>query len=205
MDERDPAAVYRGLIHALKHPLRAQTLGVLEERRASPTEIAEELAAPLGNVSYHVRVLANLGLIRLVKKTPRRGAVEHHYEAVAAAPISREIWEKVPAIASQAVVSAALAEIGRAVNRAASVGGFDRDDVHLTRSRLVLDERGSEELAAAVTRTLERAGQIDRESHERLKSGDHTAELRATVVLMLFADPTRLEASVGMAGPGEDG
>jgi len=33
-------------------------------------------------VSYHVRTLAQLELIKLVKKTPRRGAIEHHYEAV---------------------------------------------------------------------------------------------------------------------------
>ncbi|MDQ4049069.1 MAG: helix-turn-helix domain-containing protein, partial [Actinomycetota bacterium] len=92
-------AGYPALIRALGHPLRAQILGVLQERRASPRQLADEFAAPLGNVSYHVRVLADLKLIRLVKETPRRGAIEHYYEAAAAAKISGELWAKVPAIA----------------------------------------------------------------------------------------------------------
>jgi hypothetical protein len=33
-------------------------------------------------VSYHVRILARLGLIELVRTTPRRGAVEHHYRSL---------------------------------------------------------------------------------------------------------------------------
>ena len=47
---------------ALTHPLRVSILGILEERTASPREIADELDAPLGVVSYHVRQLARSGL-----------------------------------------------------------------------------------------------------------------------------------------------
>jgi DNA-binding transcriptional ArsR family regulator len=196
----DPAVTR--LIRGLGHPLRAQIFGVLQERRASPRELADELGAPLSNVSYHVRVLADLKLIRLVKTTPRRGAVEHHYEAVAAARISGKLWAKVPAIARQAITSAALGEIGRAVNAAASLGGFDREDAHLTRTRLVLDERGWAELGAELRRTLARAQQIDRQSQKRLAGRDHEGELRASLVLMLFEDPPRREGSGG-ANPGE--
>ena len=59
----------------MAHPLRVQILSVLEQRVASPRELSDELEAPLGNVSYHVRTLSSLGLIKLVKKTPRRGAI----------------------------------------------------------------------------------------------------------------------------------
>ncbi|MEA2125613.1 MAG: hypothetical protein QOI80_2395 [Solirubrobacteraceae bacterium] len=48
---------------------------------ASPKELASQLDEKLGNVSYHVRILARLGLIELVRETPRRGAVEHHYRS----------------------------------------------------------------------------------------------------------------------------
>ena len=202
-DVGDPAGEHRGLIRALGHPLRAQILGVLGERRASPKELADELGAPLGNVSYHVRVLADLKLVRLVKKTPRRGAIEHHYEAVAPAQISGEAWAKVPAIVKQAVVSAALSEIGRAVNAAATRGGFDRRDAHLTRSRLVLDERGFAELAAELARTVERAEQIDSESQERLAGADHEGELGAALVTMLFEQLPGLEAPAGERSHGE--
>src|SRR4051795_9957618 len=78
------------VIKALTHPLRVQILRTLEERTASPSEIADEIEAPLGNVSYHVRQLHTLGLIRLVRRTPRRGAIEHHYTAIARAQLVRE-------------------------------------------------------------------------------------------------------------------
>jgi DNA-binding transcriptional ArsR family regulator len=66
---------------ALSHPLRARILDVLREREASPRELAEELDAPLGVTAYHVRRLADLGLIALVRETHRRGSIEHHYLA----------------------------------------------------------------------------------------------------------------------------
>jgi predicted transcriptional regulator len=53
----------------------------LDAGEASPKELAGQLGEKLGNVSYHVRILARLGLIELVRETPRRGAVEHHYRA----------------------------------------------------------------------------------------------------------------------------
>lgn len=72
----------QGIITALGHPLRARILARLDMGEASPKEIAGELGEKLGNVSYHVRILARLGLIELVRETPRRGAVEHHYRSV---------------------------------------------------------------------------------------------------------------------------
>lgn len=71
----------QGIITALGHPLRARILSVLDTGEASPKELATQLGEKLGNVSYHVRILARLGLIELVRETPRRGAVEHHYRA----------------------------------------------------------------------------------------------------------------------------
>ena len=114
------------IIKALTHPLRIQILAALDERTASPSELADELGAPLGNVSYHVRQLAGLGLIKLVKRTPRRGAIEHHYKAVGRPQITDDAWAGTPATVKDAVVGAALGELGSAVTAAASAGGFSR-------------------------------------------------------------------------------
>ncbi len=46
---------------ALSHPMRARILGILDERVASPNEIAEMIDERLPNVSYHVRALLDLG------------------------------------------------------------------------------------------------------------------------------------------------
>jgi DNA-binding transcriptional ArsR family regulator len=76
-------AIFEVYAKALAHPLRGQILTLLEDGgRKSPSELAGELeGAPLGNVSYHVRYLHGQDLIRLVATEPRRGAVEHFYEA----------------------------------------------------------------------------------------------------------------------------
>lgn len=174
------------LVRALAHPLRAKILGILEERRASPRELADELDAPLGTVSYHVRTLAQLKLIKLVKKTPRRGAIEHHYEAVGAARVSDRAWAETPRIVKSAMVRSALGEVSRSVNEAAALGGFDRPDAHLTRTRLTLDERGWQELADAMVKLESLAEKINDESAKRLKAANHDGERECALVMMLF-------------------
>jgi DNA-binding MarR family transcriptional regulator len=51
------------------------------ERRFSPSELAGELGAKLGDVSYHVRELHKLGLLQRAGQRRKRGAVEHYYRA----------------------------------------------------------------------------------------------------------------------------
>ena len=66
---------------ALAHPLRVRLVSELAAREASPVELARDLDQPLGVVSYHVRVLAEAGLLELSNRTFKRGAVQHHYRA----------------------------------------------------------------------------------------------------------------------------
>ena len=174
------------LVRALGHPLRARILGILQERRASPRELAEELRVPLGNVAYHVGKLADLKLIKLVKQTPRRGAVEHYYEATAATVIRNSAWSEAPGLVRKAVAASTLEEIGRSVTQAAFGGGFERSDAQLSRTRLVLDARGWSELAEAIAKFIERAGQVAAQSETRLERADHDGELQASLVMMLF-------------------
>lgn len=63
------------------HPLKLRILAHLDadQGRQSPTQIATALGEPLGNVSYHVRVLVDEGLLKASGTLPRRGAVEHFY------------------------------------------------------------------------------------------------------------------------------
>jgi DNA-binding transcriptional ArsR family regulator len=64
---------------AVAHPLRREILDALAEGAMSPTQLAEKLAQPLANVAYHVRRLAELGVVVLVDSRPVRGALEHFY------------------------------------------------------------------------------------------------------------------------------
>ena len=69
------------LMKAMSHPLRAAILRVLNDRTASPAELARELDDHLHNVSYHTKRLEQLGCVELVKERHVRGAVEHFYRA----------------------------------------------------------------------------------------------------------------------------
>src|ERR687894_689189 len=92
------------LMKALAHPLRQQLLMALSERVASPSELAEELGEPLGNVSYHVRMLVDLGCIELVSTTPRRGALEHHYKAVVRPFFDDDAYASLPVATRRALM-----------------------------------------------------------------------------------------------------
>jgi DNA-binding transcriptional ArsR family regulator len=175
------------LVKGLAHPLRIHILRVLEDRVASPSEIADEIDAPLGNVSYHVRFLARVGLIELSSTQPRRGAVEHYYRAVGRPQISAKAWGQLPQVIKDALVGSTLDAIGQMVAAAARAGGFDGDRTHVSRRAYALDEQGFDELAVAVTELHARAEEIQRESASRLADADGAAPpLEAGAVMLLF-------------------
>jgi DNA-binding transcriptional ArsR family regulator len=176
------------LVKGLAHPLRIHILRVLETRVASPSEIAEEIRAPLGNVSYHVRFLARVGLIELTSTKPRRGAVEHYYRAVGRVSVTDQAWAQVPEVVKNGMMSATLDQAGRVIGAAAARGGFDRSDAVVARREMLLDDQGFAELAAELNGLLERVREIERQSAQRLEgTPDHAeSELDTGLVMMLF-------------------
>jgi DNA-binding transcriptional ArsR family regulator len=178
------------LIKALAHPLRVRILSILETRdMASPNEMADELGVSLGVMSYHVRRLHALGFLELVKRTPRRGAIEHHYRAKARPHVTDEGWAETPSIVKRAMVGASLQQITGFINAAAAQGGFDRGDAHLSRTVVALDEEGWKELAGELAGLMERVDRLQDESLERVKASGEDAETaikRSAAVLMLF-------------------
>lgn len=172
---------------ALAHPLRVQILTTLEDRIASPSDLATELDAPLGNVSYHVRTLADLGLVKLVKRRQRRGAVEHYYQARARAQVSDRAWAQVPGVVKRSMVAVALEQAMDQAGAAAATGGFDRSDSNLSRESLTLDPEGWSDLSQAVGRLHDELAAIQERSAGRLKGTD-SAALQAGLVTMLFEE-----------------
>jgi DNA-binding transcriptional ArsR family regulator len=80
------------LLTALRHPLRRHILRLMADGEAvSPRELSTALRQPLSNVSYHVRVLAEHGVVTLVRTTPTHGSVQHFYRTVLEAPWARQI------------------------------------------------------------------------------------------------------------------
>jgi DNA-binding transcriptional ArsR family regulator len=173
------------LVKALAHPLRLQILSIVEKRTASPKEIAQEIDAPLTHVSYHVRQLAELGVIKLVRTTPRRGAVEHHYRMEARPSITDEAWRAAPEIAKQALVGAVLGHMSAQVNAAAAEAGFSRDGAHLQRLPLEVDEEGWREASKAIAALVDELQRIQADANKRIEE-THAEAMAGMVVLMQF-------------------
>ena len=68
------------LFTALAHPLRRQILReMLSGGESSPRDLAVGLDQPLSALSYHVRVLAECGAIKLIRTKQIRGSTQHFY------------------------------------------------------------------------------------------------------------------------------
>lgn len=65
-------------LSAIAHPLRSTILDLVLERAATITELAVAVGRPHGTVSYHVNVLLDAGMLRIVR-TRRVRAVEERY------------------------------------------------------------------------------------------------------------------------------
>jgi DNA-binding transcriptional ArsR family regulator len=178
------------LVKAIGHPLRLKLLTLLNERVASPSELAEELGEPLGNVSYHMRRLAELECIELVRTTPVRGALEHHYRATARPMFSDDDWAQLPTSIRKSLADAVLAEVVVDIAGAADEGGFNRDEMHVSRTPITLDQQGWIDLNELLQRVMYEALEIQAQSAERLQDADAEDSEPAELVLMLFEPPT---------------
>ncbi len=65
-------------VRAIGQPLRTTLLGLLHERAATVTELAAAVGRPKSTVAHHVKVLAESGLVRVVR-TRRVRAIEERF------------------------------------------------------------------------------------------------------------------------------
>ena len=191
------------LVKALSHELRVEILGILNERMASPNELAKELDEGLSQVSYHVTVLKDYGCITLVKTVPRRGAVEHYYRATSSAFLTDRDWHQLPDSVRPGL-SADLLELifGDAV-RALEEGTFDaREDRHLSRTPLLLDDEGWNEVLKGTEENLKNVIRAQKKSATRMaKSGEEGFSAAISMLVFELPEPPsqRSKASKGKA------
>lgn len=167
------------------HPVRVHILGLLDRRVASTSEICDELDVPFEQADRHVRSLVKIGLVRRVRSTTR-GGIEHHYTATMRPKVHDDAWRRLPLIVRRALHDGGLQEAGSHVDAALEEGGFDRDDIHFSRSALRLDREGWADVARELARVLARVEQIEVESEARLAragSGDYDV---GQVVMLFF-------------------
>ena len=164
---QDPliAFVDERLARAFSHRLRLRILERLNEHGvASPSELAGALGEPLGNLSYHIRILRELDCVELIRTEPSGGALEHFYRAKIDPGLDDEQWSRLPAGFRDTTLNRTLSAILEAASEAGRDGGFDGPDGHASHVELTLDEQGRMELGALLAETLDAVRRINAES-----------------------------------------
>ena len=186
---------------AFAHPLRVQILIILNERVASPNLLAQELDQSLNLVAYHVRVLEKYDCIELVDTKQRRGATEHFYRATRRQFLTDSEWARMPEVLRPGIATAMLKSVFQDVEEAVSSGTLEEvDDVHLSRTPMVVDQQGWSDVATLLGETLERVLEIQAEAGERLANGDELG-IVSKVHLLHFKSPDRKSEASDKAEP----
>lgn len=176
------------LIKALGHPLRQRILHSLGEDVASPSELSKKLGEPLGNVSYHVKILSECNAIELVRTAPVRGAVEHFYRATMRPYFDDDHWAELPLSARRALFDNSLQAIWTHLAAASKAGGLDDPQNHVSFTTLDLDDEAYEAMAEQLRITLERALELQAETANR-RAGlppEEREEHRTELAIMHF-------------------
>lgn len=186
---------------AFAHPLRVQILIILNEKVASPNMLAQQLEQSLNLVAYHVRVLEKYDCIELVDTKQRRGATEHFYRATRRQFLSDDQWSRMPTNLRPGMASAVLQSVFEDIEAASKAGTLDEtDDMHLSRTPMVLDRQGWDDVSATLKGSLERLLEIQGEASSRLAKSDEVGML-AKVNLMHFKSPSSDEMKAQSESP----
>jgi DNA-binding transcriptional ArsR family regulator len=174
---------------AFAHPLRVQILIILNEKVASPNMLAQQLDESLNLVAYHVRVLEKYDCIELVDTKQRRGATEHFYRAIRRQLLTDDQWAQMPASLRPGMATAVRKSIFEDIEEASKAGTLEEvDDVHISRTPMVLDRKGWGEVSALLKGTFDRLMEIQSAASARAAESDDEAMV-AKVHLLHFKSP----------------
>jgi DNA-binding transcriptional ArsR family regulator len=189
------------VVKSLGHPLRQSILQVLSEGVASPNQIAQRLGEPLGNVSYHVKILLENDAIELVETRPVRGAIEHFYRPAMRPLLDDTHWAQLPLVMRRKLFAQKLEQIGDHLLAAGKAHGLARVDTHVSWTPLQLDEQGWRELSDVLAGVVAEAARIEAESLKRLAEAEDTAQpIRSEVAIQHFERAPR-ESSLEPTAP----
>jgi hypothetical protein len=192
LSEQERAAISARLTKAMSHPFRARALIVLNERVASPQELADELGEDRNRAAYHVRELhRTYECIELVRTEPRRGAVKHFYRAIKPAVLWGSYWTAVPLPTREGTSASILKKIFTDATTAFNEGTFEgHPNRHLSRTPLYLDREGWEKLNIIYDEALERVlDEVKPESANRIANGAQGFHAEAAQLTFVLPGP----------------
>lgn len=176
------------LAAALSHPTRVHAMTILNERTASPREIAAEIDEPLNNVTYHVTQLRDLGCIELVRTDSARGGrvLERFYRAAQRSYFDEEAWDVLSERERLGVTGATMKIVAKDIALSMASGAFaSGDGAHVGRSVLQVDADGWREIIELIERSNRETIEIEERVAERAAAGAE-ASIDAKVVILQF-------------------
>jgi DNA-binding transcriptional ArsR family regulator len=205
--KRKRQAVNQSFVKALAHELRVEILGILTERMASPNELATMLDEGLSQVSYHVKVLRDYGLITLIETEPRRGAVEHYYRATASTLLPAQEWRGIGGGLRTAIGARLASELFDGLAAAVEANKLTDADTHIGRTLLVLDPEGWENVRASAQRFTKEVENEQRKSAARVAraNGKAGGAKGYTVGVLAFEDDRDLSKGGKAKAPRRSG
>lgn len=180
--------VNQDLVKSLAHELRAEILAILNERMASPNELAKELGEGLSQVSYHVKVLKDFELIEMTRTEPRRGAVEHYYRAIERAFVPSGMAKEIPKSAQHIIGNGIMEKIDKDVGASLKSGKFyARDDWHTSWTPADLDGQGCQDAEKLADEFIEKFLEIAADSaNRRAESEDGGEHIWTSAAVLVF-------------------
>jgi DNA-binding transcriptional ArsR family regulator len=192
VNPKQPTLANPQLISALTHPTRVHALTVLNERTASPAEIAKELDRSIRHVTYHLEKLEKLGCVELVgvERAHGGGVVAKRYRATQRPWVDREAWKQMDSADQPGITSAILANMNEDIATALTGGSINEGDNHISRTPMVLDPESYEELVGLLAETLDRVLEIQERATNRLSAGEREAILtKVHIIQFISPDP----------------
>ncbi len=188
------------VIKAVAHPIRIAVMSQAARQPVSAKEMAAELEEPLPKISYHVRVLADAGLLKAVRRTRRRGAIETHYRAVTTVEISNRTLSRISpelhAAFYEAMVNGLASDLGASIR----AGGAGSDDYLYGRLHFKVGAEGRDRMYALVREFYDELARLEREYDEAGPPEDEPVQ-QLSVALALFEgrihNPSTATLSVG--------
>ena len=212
MKEHEPATGFdvfndAEVMKVIGHPLRMRAFTEAVREPVSAKELSQRFDEPLPKMSYHVRALADAGLLKPVRRTRRRGAIETHYRAVATMDVHDTVLADSPPDVVASFVATQMRLISEDALHAFERGAATEPDLFLARAHFVVDaagrERVREELRAIYGRLAELEVELRREPGEdtvalnvglQLYVGDRVSGRNGPMRLALDSDAPTIPA-----------
>jgi DNA-binding transcriptional ArsR family regulator len=165
---------------AMSHPLRAEIFRILNDRTASPAELARELGEEIPLVNHHVKRLVKLDCAVLVaeKKVEGAGVLEHFYRATERHLVDTDEWDELHPVIAEGLVVEFMQRIldDFSASARAKMIGADQNFC-LTRTPVIVDAAGRQAILDIHERArLEILKEQSRSAERMLTSGESGAQ-----------------------------